>query len=219
MNDEKLFNQFLPDFEAMSQRPNLRLELTPVQAWELAGQIQLACRHPQNIGSSRQTAELIARTLLESLATTPALKTVAERGWLPEFDEDWSSRAEPELADLLAQLHTCGYTCVAGPLEKNVAWIELERLAGVREAELTAITTNAEEFEELTLRIIAAASATSPIDIRHLGHLVDSVAPYLARQLASEALLFAANMLGSLEPGAVMYILGLMTGKIDEAEE
>jgi len=33
------------------------------------------------------------------------------------------------LAEIVAQLASCGYECEAGPLEKNVAFIELQRMA------------------------------------------------------------------------------------------
>lgn len=39
------------------------------------------------------------------------------------------------LKEIVAQLELCGYTCQAGPLENNVAFIELVKRAEAEDAE------------------------------------------------------------------------------------
>ena len=79
-------DSFVADYTAMAQGPPLEFEITPNEAWCIAAQIQLACRHPANTGPSRQVAEQFARQILKVIATTPELKRVAEMGWNPQFD-------------------------------------------------------------------------------------------------------------------------------------
>lgn len=87
-DDDPLWSQYRADFMALEHGPSLVLVLSPVEAWCLASQIQLATRHPANTGESRRIAEALARCILDKLATTPALKMVAARGWDPAFDEE-----------------------------------------------------------------------------------------------------------------------------------
>lgn len=88
MSDDPLFNQFRQDFLALEHHPGVHLELTAIEAWMLLGQIQIACRHPENNGISRATVEKLARQIQAGLAVTPALAAVAERGWDPAYDEE-----------------------------------------------------------------------------------------------------------------------------------
>lgn len=92
MTEEELYNTYQADFMALEHHPGVILELTAIEAWCLASQIQLATRHPDNTSESRRLAEQIARQILDSLAVTPALHVVAGRGWNPAFDE----LAEPD---------------------------------------------------------------------------------------------------------------------------
>lgn len=87
MTEEELYTQYEADFRGLKNHPGVILELKAIEAWCLASQIQLATRHPDNLGESRRLAEAIARQILTGLATTLALKIVAERGWNPDFDE------------------------------------------------------------------------------------------------------------------------------------
>ena len=43
------------------------------------------------------------------------------------------------LKEIVTQLRACGYECVAGPIENNVAFIELERLASETEPTLAQL--------------------------------------------------------------------------------
>jgi hypothetical protein len=80
--------QFSKEFAHLNQIPAITLQLGAVEAWALLGQIQLACRHPMNLGPTRQIAEQIARQLQAAVATTPALAAVAEMGWNPDYDQE-----------------------------------------------------------------------------------------------------------------------------------
>ena len=90
--EHKLFQRFRDEFRTFnSNHPGLTLYLTPVEAWYLMSQLQLACRHPKNNGGSRRYAESLALTLQLEIARTPALATVASRGWNPLYDVTTSS--------------------------------------------------------------------------------------------------------------------------------
>lgn len=88
MVNDDIYARFREEFAGMEQHPGIVLDLSGYQAWCLLGQIQLACRHPENVGPSRQIVEGLARTIEAEVATTPALQEVARRGWLAEYDEE-----------------------------------------------------------------------------------------------------------------------------------
>lgn len=63
------------------------LELTVAQALVLIVQLQLACRHPSNIGPTRRTAEGIARVIQDAIGRdSPEAGRLLERGWHEVFD-------------------------------------------------------------------------------------------------------------------------------------
>lgn len=85
--EHDLFKRFVEEFRSLnSSHPGLILYLTPVEAWFLLSQLQLACRHPKNNGGSGRYAKNLAHTLQLEIAKTPALATVASRGWNPLYD-------------------------------------------------------------------------------------------------------------------------------------
>ncbi len=84
---DRLYDEFLRDFSGLESHPGMDIHLSGYQAWCLLSQIQLACRHPDNDGPTRQIAEGIAHVIEQSVATTPALQEVARRGWDPAYDE------------------------------------------------------------------------------------------------------------------------------------
>jgi hypothetical protein len=86
-DDDQLEAQFIAEFAALAARVDtIRLSLTPLEAWALVCQLQLACRHPENTGPTRQMVEQIARRLQFIVAPSGALAVVAERGWNPQYD-------------------------------------------------------------------------------------------------------------------------------------
>lgn len=75
-------DQVIKEFHALTQREPVYLELTPLEAWCVMAQLQLACKHPQNIGAARVVAEAVARSLQADLANSPELMAIAELGWV-----------------------------------------------------------------------------------------------------------------------------------------
>ena len=62
------------------------LELDLLQAWVLFSQLQVALRHPKNVGEARRIAHAIASELEKKLPMGPAMAEVAKRGWDPQYD-------------------------------------------------------------------------------------------------------------------------------------
>lgn len=63
------------------------ISLDSVTAICIIVQIQLATRHPDNIGPSREVAEKFARQLQERVAAkVPEVAKLMELGWDPDFD-------------------------------------------------------------------------------------------------------------------------------------
>lgn len=78
---------FMAEFDELVKRTNrLVFSLTPLEAWALLGHVQLACRHPNNNGITREIAMRIAREFQSMIAREGALAIVAERGWQKEYD-------------------------------------------------------------------------------------------------------------------------------------
>lgn len=81
--------EFEAEFEALTARTHhLYLRLTPLEAWALLGQIQLAMRHPKNVGPTRRMVESIARRIQFVVAPEGALAIIARRGWDRRYDEE-----------------------------------------------------------------------------------------------------------------------------------
>ena len=70
--------------QAATQGP-IRLELSPFIAFCIIGQIQLASRHPANMGDSLEQACQFAANLTEHLPESA--QQVIALGWSPENDE------------------------------------------------------------------------------------------------------------------------------------
>lgn len=87
MGHKRLPPDFPRDFEALclDEQP-LIMNLSKFQAWVIFCHLQLALRHPRNIGPTAKHARAIAEHLERQLATTPALKRVAVAGWDPQQD-------------------------------------------------------------------------------------------------------------------------------------
>lgn len=67
--------------------PEMKLVLTPVEAWIVMSNLQLACRHPGNLGPSRHLAEAVARRIQDFYGQRdPELGRLAEQGWHECFD-------------------------------------------------------------------------------------------------------------------------------------
>lgn len=87
MEETYLYERFTKEFCDLENHPGVVLQLGAIQAWSLLSTIQLACRHPEFVGPTREMSEAIARQLEEGIAVTPALAIVARRGWDSRFDE------------------------------------------------------------------------------------------------------------------------------------
>jgi len=87
--DVLLAEQFTTELvELKKSGARLPLYLDPVQAWQVLAGLQLALRHP-GIKDSMTGAALegIARNIEERLCRqAPAMKEIARRGWLREYD-------------------------------------------------------------------------------------------------------------------------------------
>jgi hypothetical protein len=78
--------------EYLSRREPLQISIQPMMAWALLAQLQLACRHPRNQGPTRRMVERFARQLQGLIAPEGVLARLAERGWKPEYDQEWPER-------------------------------------------------------------------------------------------------------------------------------
>lgn len=77
MDEKYLYERFSKEFCDLENHPGVVLQLGAIQAWSLLSTIQLACRHPEFVGPTREMAEAIARLLEEGIVVTPALAIVA----------------------------------------------------------------------------------------------------------------------------------------------
>ncbi|MDD5457478.1 MAG: hypothetical protein PHV30_10680 [Candidatus Margulisbacteria bacterium] len=79
--------RFKSDFERyVNDLKVIKMDVTPLEAWVIMCQLQLALRHPRNIGPTAVIAREIAKEIQEKVAITPALQEIAEKGWKREFD-------------------------------------------------------------------------------------------------------------------------------------
>lgn len=64
------------------------LKITRLQLYSLVSTVQLACRHPQFLGPTREIVEEWARFVGGQIsANDPQLRLAIEMGWQPAFDD------------------------------------------------------------------------------------------------------------------------------------
>lgn len=86
MASEELGELFKDDFAGMHEKTHA-MECSCLDLWCLLSAVQLACRHPEFTGPTREIAEALARVIFDEMDITPAMREVARRGWDPEYDE------------------------------------------------------------------------------------------------------------------------------------
>jgi hypothetical protein len=84
---EELLKAGARELKELSNREPITIELRPLQAWALLGNLQLALAHECNKGATARISRQIAKLLERELATTPALKEIVRRGWRGEVVE------------------------------------------------------------------------------------------------------------------------------------
>ena len=73
------------------------IALTPLQAWSVIENIQLACRHPKNQGNSAALAAEVAKVLQEILSVTPTLAKAIRAGWAQTPQAAKEIKSEPTI--------------------------------------------------------------------------------------------------------------------------
>ncbi len=78
------FDEVNDELEELHNDPQtVLLSMSKLSAWVLLGQLQLALRHPENIGPTSEIARTIAIEIQEAICPDPesALARLAENGW------------------------------------------------------------------------------------------------------------------------------------------
>jgi hypothetical protein len=75
------------ELEELKRSDSITLQLRPLQAWALLGNLQLALASERNKGVTARIGRSIAKQLERVVANTPALKEVARRGWKGQIGE------------------------------------------------------------------------------------------------------------------------------------
>ena len=81
---EELLKAGAKELQELVNRTPITVELRPLQAWALLGNLQLALTHERNKGATARIGRQVAKLLEREIATTPALKEIARRGWKGE---------------------------------------------------------------------------------------------------------------------------------------
>lgn len=74
------------DIEALLRLPPIRAQIDGFTALTLISAIQLACRHTNFRGQTREVVEDFARGLIERIGLTENIRAVCEAGWHAEND-------------------------------------------------------------------------------------------------------------------------------------
>jgi len=73
-------------FDKLESLPNVTLTFSAVQLFILMSQLQLALRHPGNVGHSAIIAKDMAKLFQSIIAKDGDLATIAEMGWHSGYD-------------------------------------------------------------------------------------------------------------------------------------
>lgn len=86
MRDEELKKRWDKEITELMKGPGFVLQLNGIEGWILLGNLQLALRHPKNVGESSKIARELAKRIEGMVARSGALAEVARRGWDEGYD-------------------------------------------------------------------------------------------------------------------------------------
>ncbi|MEH2377306.1 MAG: hypothetical protein V7K27_00110 [Nostoc sp.] len=111
MTDNSSFNQEESDkykaaFKQLSNTNTIPLLISELAAFMLIAQLQLAFRHPNNIGASRDVVRESIQPIVDYF--TGDVREILERGFHPEFDIDNTPQPDPawDYYEIWQSLHT-----------------------------------------------------------------------------------------------------------------
>ena len=78
--------QWAFEFNQFSDAPSIDIQLSPLAAWTLIAQLQLASRHPHNNGSGAETMRQWADELEGRMDLSPFMREFLAKGWNPDLD-------------------------------------------------------------------------------------------------------------------------------------
>ncbi len=86
MNQE--IQQLAEEFKNLSNEPSIDIEISPLAAWMLISQLQLALTHPENDGEIAAQTRAIAQALQSRLELSPTMENLLARGWHRDYDAE-----------------------------------------------------------------------------------------------------------------------------------
>jgi hypothetical protein len=72
--------------ELQAQHPVIRVDIPIREAFSLIAELQIALRHPRNVGQARDVARRLKDGLASAFTTCPALSRAIQMGDNPHFD-------------------------------------------------------------------------------------------------------------------------------------
>ena len=78
--------QWAFEFSQLSNVPSIDIRISPLAGWCLVCQIQLASRHPENIGVTAAEARQIADAIAQRLPLSDVGRAFLNKGWDPSLD-------------------------------------------------------------------------------------------------------------------------------------
>lgn len=129
MTDNSSFNQEESDryeaaFKQLSNINTIPLLISEQAAFMLIAQLQLAFRHPNNIGASRDVVRKSIQPIVDYF--TGDVGEILERGFHPEFDIDTTPQPDPDwdYYETWQLLHT-----IKNKIDAGIKFISAEELA------------------------------------------------------------------------------------------
>ncbi|BAY34193.1 hypothetical protein NIES2107_60980 [Nostoc carneum NIES-2107] len=102
MNQDELLAKFGDDFKQLSNEPIIQLSISPLMAWQIISQLQLALRHPENSGASSKSTRHFVDTLASQMPMTDSLKELFNMGWNPDYDQPQTKKPTTEVHNAVA---------------------------------------------------------------------------------------------------------------------
>jgi len=85
-DDEKTIKQLDQELRELVKKPDFLVQISPIAAWCLIVQIQLAARHPFNKSWMFDHVKNLAHQMISELELSDWLKKYTNNGWNPELD-------------------------------------------------------------------------------------------------------------------------------------
>lgn len=113
--------KLIDDYKQLSNEATIALSISPLMAWHVICQLQLALRYPENTGINNEETRHFVETLSEEIPLKGSLKELFEMGWNPQHDLVIEPKPELEIRETYNAVTIYGMDEYGTQVERPIA--------------------------------------------------------------------------------------------------